>query len=99
MTRCLQDVETWMPNRNAEKLQYPLGLRIRDYSPKGKSDNPIRCKKFVYVGSIHPRRKLDLMIRHIGRLPASVRSGLVFSFWWWPGNRRTGRTGACSNEH
>ncbi len=81
MTRCLGDVDTWVPHCTTPVLEYPLGVRTTDYIPTIIKDKSIQCSKFVYVGALHERRKLDAMIRYISLLPEDLRSSLKFDFY------------------
>lgn len=81
MTRCVEDVETWIPGCREQILTYPLGIKIEDYAAKDIQDNRIQCRRFVYVGSIHPRRKIDQMIAYISKLPSTIKNSLVFDFY------------------
>ena len=81
MTRCTEDVETWIPGYSAETLVYPLGIKACDYSPVKIKEPAVQCRRFVYVGALHPRRKLDQMVRYIHRLPDAVKNRLIFDIY------------------
>ena len=81
MTRCKSDVDTWIPNCKVNILEYPLGVRISDYLPKKKEVDFIKCRKFIYVGALHQRRKLDVMIRYIANIPQDIRQFINFHFY------------------
>jgi glycosyltransferase involved in cell wall biosynthesis len=81
MTRCREDVDTWIPGCTAPVLEYPLGVRLADYQPRQLNSKHIHCKRFVYVGAIHPRRKLHQMIHYIHQLPAEIQRSVTFDFY------------------
>ncbi|MCP4021532.1 MAG: glycosyltransferase [Desulfobacteraceae bacterium] len=81
MTRCMDDVDTWIPECEVRTLVYPLGVKIKDYAPKTISEKFIKCRRFIYVGSIHRRRQLDKMIHYIHQLPEPLRQDLTFDFY------------------
>jgi glycosyltransferase involved in cell wall biosynthesis len=81
MTRCKEDVDTWIPGCQVQILEYPLGIKLQDYMPQKKDDAQIFCQKFVYIGAIHPRRELDRLIQYISMIPETLRNQLVFDFF------------------
>jgi glycosyltransferase involved in cell wall biosynthesis len=81
MTRCMEDVDTWIPQCRVQVLQYPLGVKLEDYTPNDIREKYILCRRFVYVGAIHPRRQLDVLLRFISQIPESLKKELVFDFY------------------
>ncbi len=81
MTCCQKDVDTWIPHCRVKTLAYPLGIKHTDYSPKQIPEDRIHCRRIIYVGSIHPRRKIDVMIRYISQLPEPLKRSVVFDFY------------------
>jgi glycosyltransferase involved in cell wall biosynthesis len=81
MTRCLEDVGTWIPGCQTQVLQYPLGVKIEDYTPKDIQEDDVQCSRFVYVGAIHSRRRLDVMLQYISLIPEPLKKELVFDFY------------------
>lgn len=81
MTRCQEDVDSWIPDYRVPVLEYPLGIKLEEYSPKHIDEEMIRCHRFVYIGSIHPLRKIDKLITYISELPEDLKRAVTFDFY------------------
>jgi glycosyltransferase involved in cell wall biosynthesis len=81
MTRCQEDVETWIPKYSGPVLTYPLGIKIDNYIPKNRRSDTIHCKRYVYIGSIHKIRKIDMLLRFISDLPDLNENHYIFDFF------------------
>lgn len=83
MTRSIDDLCTWSHDEFADSkiLEYPLGIRINNYRPKNDQEVPSKCRRFVYIGSIHRNRKINELIDYIAGLPEDVLSESCFHFY------------------
>lgn len=81
MTYSNKNVDTWMPGCNVPVLKYPIGIRTKDYKPIIKLSKVIKCKKFVFIGTIHPFRKLDVLLNYISELPENLKEDISFDFF------------------
>lgn len=61
ITLSIDSVNTWIPECNREIITYPLGINISLFKDSYASKE--HNKKFIFVGSLHPARKLEKMIR------------------------------------
>ncbi len=74
-SRSLEDVEDWIADPRADVVIYPLGVSIKSFSPKKYHDKQtIYCRKFVYIGALHPRREIDKLLLYVAELPPRLRS-------------------------
>ncbi|MBL4903755.1 MAG: glycosyltransferase family 4 protein [Desulfocapsa sp.] len=60
--------KTWIPFLMRKTLEYPLGLDLSLFTPKKIVSEHIYCHKFVFIGSLHPYRKLDFLINNFCRI-------------------------------
>jgi glycosyltransferase involved in cell wall biosynthesis len=56
-----KNVPTWIPNCSIKPHVYPLGIDLDLFDPQ--SGGRSRCRKFVYIGVLHQKRRLDLLIQ------------------------------------
>ncbi len=78
VTRCSEDIETWIPGCSRPYEIYPLGLRLSQFTPRKPDADTIRCKRFVFIGSYSKHRELDKLLRFIAELPVSVQAEITF---------------------
>lgn len=58
-----ESVETWIPNCNTPIMEYPLGVDLGMFHPSYPVKERQSCRNFVYVGSLHPLRQTERLIR------------------------------------
>ncbi|MGC2413753.1 MAG: glycosyltransferase [Stellaceae bacterium] len=81
LTRCVEDVESWIPGCTRPVEIYPLGVKIAQFSPRLADDDIIRCKRFVFIGSYAPVRKIETMLGFIGKLPESIKANITLDMF------------------
>lgn len=81
MTRCKEDVESWIPSCPVQVFEYPLGIKLNDYTPAIRCTERIKCRRFVYVGSINARRELDKLIHYFSKVPDLEKKQVVLDFY------------------
>ncbi len=81
LSRCAEDVDSWIPRNACPTLIYPLGVKVSLFHPKKLSAGPIVCKKFVYIGAYSVNRKLLMLLEFISTLPISFLNNLSFHFY------------------
>ena len=74
-------MNTWSNDFARPTLQYPLGVNFDSFKPL-IDDNSLKiCKKFVYVGSTHKKRRIDLLLAFINNLSEDLKSQVTFDFY------------------
>ncbi len=81
LTRCLEDVQTWIPECSKPVLVYPLGVKLTNYEPIKIGEGFSSCTRFVYVGAIAPLRMLEKLLEFIAALPWKIRKVVRFDFY------------------
>ena len=61
VTLAQENVPTWIPNCSVPVHIYPLGIDCRGFRPK-KAVGRKTCRRFVYIGILHEKRRLDQLI-------------------------------------
>ncbi len=74
-------VPTWLPEWSGKTLVYPMGIKVDSFSPKKREDERIVCSRFVYVGSIHPLRRLDKLVELVAALPRKLKKRFEIDFY------------------
>lgn len=80
ITPAESNIKTWIDNPNRDVITYPLGINLDDYINQ-KFENKSSCKKFVYIGQIHEKRKIFSLLESINRLPKNIKNNCVFDFY------------------
>jgi glycosyltransferase involved in cell wall biosynthesis len=62
VTLSKSNISTWMPECNIEPIVYPLGLDVSTISHIKFPVERKKCSRFVYIGTLHKHRQLDLLI-------------------------------------
>lgn len=57
-----ESVQTWIPGCQKQVLEYPLGIDITFFPDPITFYERSKIKEFVYIGSLHPKRKIDKLI-------------------------------------
>jgi hypothetical protein len=76
-----ESIESWIPNWKGRSLIYPLGIQLNKYNPKNINKKCIYCTKFVYIGSLHPFRKIDILLKRIAGLPIKIKKKIKLDFY------------------
>jgi glycosyltransferase involved in cell wall biosynthesis len=63
VTLAKSNISTWMPNCDIESMVYPLGLDVSSVKHIKFPVERKKCSRFVYIGSLHKHRQLDLLIK------------------------------------
>ncbi len=77
-------VETWIPFLFRKTYIYPLGIQLSNFISKTYNHDPkrIKCKKFVFIGTLHKVRKIDFLIKAINQMSKNNYStGIKFDFY------------------
>ncbi|MCP4021133.1 MAG: glycosyltransferase, partial [Desulfobacteraceae bacterium] len=61
VTLAKENVPTWIPDCSLDPFVYPLGIDLSLFHAPSAMDRA-HCLKFVYIGVIHEKRQLDLLI-------------------------------------
>lgn len=68
-----ENVETWLACNRAPVLVYPLGIHASGIIPRESDSEAVRhCRKFVYIGNLHEKRKLGQLVSLIRVLPPEL---------------------------
>jgi glycosyltransferase involved in cell wall biosynthesis len=68
-----ENVETWLACNHAPVLVYPLGIDAGGIVPRSLGGESIRrCRKFVYIGNLHEKRRLVKLVSLIRALPPEL---------------------------
>jgi glycosyltransferase involved in cell wall biosynthesis len=81
VTRCMEDVESWIPNCARPIAIYPLGVKLSQFSPRQREGERVVCSRFVFIGSYSKNRKLDKLISFVAALPDDLKSGMSFDMY------------------
>jgi glycosyltransferase involved in cell wall biosynthesis len=69
-TPAAENVATWIPHCSIKPVVYPLGIDLDLFDTPG--EGRACCRQFVYIGLLHEKRRLDLMINFFSQ---AVKSG------------------------
>jgi len=67
-SRSQEDVLDWFGEPSPKSLIYPLGVATNLFKPRSIEKEKRICRKFIYIGAIHKRRKLDELLECINNL-------------------------------
>lgn len=81
LSRCNEDIDTWLPGVKVAKSLYPLGVKLDQFEPKPLQAQSSTAKKVVFIGSYSKNRKLDNLIKLIYQLPSSLLENFSFDFY------------------
>lgn len=62
VTLSANSVYSWIPDCSLEPFVYPLGLDISMFNGLERREKKTPLKNFVYIGVLHPLRKIDKLI-------------------------------------
>ncbi|PTN33801.1 glycosyltransferase [Desulfonatronum sp. SC1] len=62
-TLSAESVQTWIPNCTIIPKEYPLGIDTRLFKPKTDKKRDIPNLKFVFIGTLHEKRKIITLIQ------------------------------------
>ena len=75
-SRNTEDVTSWIKGNQAPVFVYPLGVSLSDLRSRAIENEEVRrCYRFVYIGSMNEKRKMDKLIRFISELPEDLLQG------------------------
>lgn len=57
-----KSVETWIPSCVHQPVIYPLGIDLSLFQPVDSTQGRRHCHRFVYIGSLHPKRQVDVLV-------------------------------------
>lgn len=77
----LESIKTWIPGWRGGTTIYRLGIKAANFEPVNFHFQRIKCRRFVYIGSIFHLRQLDVLIRYIAALPENLKHELQFDFY------------------
>ena len=80
ITPSFDNIETWITNYKGKYFIYDLGINLEDFEIMNFT-NKEHCKKFVYIGQIHPKREIMSLLNHINNIPRKIRDNCVFDFY------------------
>jgi len=72
-SRAQEDVDDWFGTSAPKAVIYPLGAPEGLFTSFADLLGQRTCRRFVYIGAIHPRRQLDQLLRCIESLPAPIK--------------------------
>lgn len=81
LTRCVEDVKSWIPGCTRPVEIYPLGVKLAQFSPRLPEGDTIRCSRFVFIGSYAAVRKIETLLAFIGRLPDSIKANITLDMF------------------
>jgi len=64
-TPAAENVATWIPYCSVKPVVYPLGIDLDLFDPA--EEGRACCRRFVYIGLLHEKRRLELMITSFSR--------------------------------
>ena len=62
VTLSFQSAQTWIPDFKTETIVYPLGIELSMFTPQDLKATQTCLNRFVYIGSLHPKRQTSLLI-------------------------------------
>lgn len=76
VTRCTEDVDSWIPGCDRPVFIYPLGVKVSQFAPRDRAGERVHCHRFAFIGSYSKNRKLDKMLEYIAALPDELRTAI-----------------------
>jgi glycosyltransferase involved in cell wall biosynthesis len=80
ITPSFENIATWIDDYKGEYIIYPLGVKLSDYNNQ-KFVDVKSCRNFVYIGQIHEKRNLLMLVEYINRLPKNIKNNCTFDFY------------------
>jgi glycosyltransferase involved in cell wall biosynthesis len=81
LTRCEEDIDSWIPGSTRPSKVYPLGLSLPQFSPRKREEDVVRCRRFVFIGTYSQQRELDVLLRYIAALPEPIKAQVGFDLF------------------
>lgn len=73
ISRCPEDIESWIPHCKVETFIYPLGLDLSLFQPKKEFILDGQKLKIIFIGSYSKNRKLDKLLQLIAGLSEELK--------------------------
>lgn len=75
------NVFTWIPDCKIDPLVYPLSLNLSSFTIPNILLGRRKCFKYVYIGVLHPQRKLDLLIEAFKMFASIVKKSVTLDIY------------------
>ncbi len=75
------NVKTWIPSNESKPLQYPLAIDLASFEVKNSQLHRKKCRNFVYIGAVHPQRKLDLLLEAFRVFTSKVKENVILDIY------------------
>lgn len=62
VTHCRESLPTWIPECTIDPVICPPGIEMSLFQPKLSDRSPTTFNRFVYIASLYPKRKTNLLI-------------------------------------
>jgi hypothetical protein len=81
LSRSQEDIERWFSKVETECVLYPLGIPLDAFKSKKFYHDIIYCHRYVYIGALHKRRKIEKLLYFILQLPERVKCKISFDIY------------------
>ncbi|WP_304544087.1 glycosyltransferase [Sulfurimonas microaerophilic] len=81
ISRCPEDIESWIPNCNVESSLYPLGLDLSLFHPKKELKLDNNKLRMIFIGSYSKNRKLNRLLELMAGLREDIKKKISLDMY------------------